>query len=262
MDKLKLVAGLYAFVLFLQSVLTIIDQDSKIVKTSIQKDYKDSDIKSQVLKAFQEKNENIRRTCKEYRKDNADENDQLIYQSKDERFNQKVKLRSYLVEEERKLTYCWNRKVASSFWTSVFGDFHPELKANVSKLYKLSSIMSPKNISTYLKATSDMYKKILVVRHPLVRLISAYRDRVEGLRSSISFYQSVSRRLGIRRKDKTIRYTTHKAMEGNKTIPVSYWKKVFVPTWNEFVDYILLSNVTKYVSRNIVKSQVDMLVYE
>ena len=37
-----------------------------------------------------------------------------------ERRNQNIELKSFLVDDERKLIYCWNHKVASSFFTDLF----------------------------------------------------------------------------------------------------------------------------------------------
>ena len=44
----------------------------------------------------------------------------LQYTAKDQRFNQQLKLSAHLVDKERSVSYCWNHKVASSFWMWIF----------------------------------------------------------------------------------------------------------------------------------------------
>ena len=197
---------------------------------------------------FVSKRNNLLKTCKIYQKYDKQESSKPSYLSTDSRFNQEVKLKSFLIDKERKLMYCWNRKVASSFWTWMFSKSSKEKKSvPYSKPYRISSILSPKTISAYQSAVSS-YQNIILVRNPLVRLVSAYRDRVAGMKSSLMFYKTIGRALHITRKDRMMQFSIHKHLPGsNKTMAITYWKKIFVPTWPEFIQFLLTTNTSQDV---------------
>ena len=60
--------------------------------------------------------------------------------------------------------------------------------------YMIQYRMSPKTVYEFQKEVSS-YVSILPVRHPFVRLISAYRDRVAGLKVSTWLYHKFSNTL-------------------------------------------------------------------
>ena len=79
------------------------------------------------------------------------------------------------------------------------------------------------------------------MRHPIERLLSAYRDRVVGLKFTYKFYTKVALTLRIKRKDAWL----PAIMEGKKKPALSFkpdGRWVTVPTWPEFVSYILRTN--------------------
>ena len=74
---------------------------------------------------------------------------QEYYSAKDKRLNQKVVLTSHLLDNRRKVMYCWNHKVASSFWMWMFtkidrGEDPPAGKPTYNIQYR----MSPKSLSS------------------------------------------------------------------------------------------------------------------
>ena len=89
------------------------------------------------------------------------------------------------------------------------------------------------------------------MRHPIERLLSAYRDRIAGLKFSFTFYQKVAATLGLKRKDAWL----PAAKKGKKRR--SARKKVAVPTWPEFVSYILQTRPDSDVSSVCLKSESD-----
>ena len=97
--------------------------------------------------------------------------------------------------------------------------------------YMIQYRMSPKTVSKFQKAVST-YDSILLVRHPFVRLISAYRDRVAGLKASAWLYHKITKTLHLHRKDRNINKRGH---------------SFIVPSWPEFVRYLLATKTAEDV---------------
>ncbi|XP_023319457.1 carbohydrate sulfotransferase 14, partial [Eurytemora carolleeae] len=154
------------------------------------------------------------------------------------RFNQKASLGSYLIEKKRKVLYCWNHKVASSSWFSVFSKYSRE-KFTSDKLYKLTGVMSPKSLEEFQIAVQE-YKNIILIRHPIQRLISAYRDRVQGLKLSVPLFRKISQTLRIDEKNSRKIMTIRKMISG-KPVLQNRTVEVYMPTWTEFIHYIILT---------------------
>ena len=77
------------------------------------------------------------------------------------------------------------------------------------------------------------------MRHPIERLLSAYRDRVAGLKVSYGFYSRLAKTLKLTRTDATLK---KKTVGGKVT-----GGRVAVPTWPEFVTFILKTNARQDV---------------
>ena len=94
------------------------------------------------------------------------------------------------------------------------------------------------------------------VRHPIERLLSAYRDRIAGLKASYKQYMAMAKTLHLRRKDAVIevKYTTKRKVKGKGSVvkEIKNKRDVSVPTWPEFVNYILLTGYSKDVSLETV----------
>ena len=91
------------------------------------------------------------------------------------------------------------------------------------------------------------------VRHPIERLLSAYRDRVAGLKFSASFYLKVASTLHIRRNDAVLPVKSKQSKQGRRRLKPN-GQNITVPTWSEFVDYVLKINPLKDVSRGRLQS--------
>ena len=90
--------------------------------------------------------------------------------------------------------YCWNYKVASSFLMALMFKSvtnGSELELGIQP-WTLQNSMSPRTMAEWRLGTGAG-ANILVVRHPMVRLVSAYRDRIEGLKASLRIYQHIDR---------------------------------------------------------------------
>ena len=90
--------------------------------------------------------------------------------------------------------YCWNYKVASSFLMALM--FKSVTNGSELELgilpWTLQNSMSPRTMAEW-RLGAGAGANILVVRHPMVRLVSAYRDRIEGLKASLRIYQHIDR---------------------------------------------------------------------
>jgi len=160
------------------------------------------------------------------------------YWSTDARFNQKVSLSAYLVIQSKSAGYCWNHKVGSSTWMGIFSLYYGKAIGD-AKLYTLQYKMSPKTLNQFHTAVRD-YNNIIVIRHPIHRLISAYRDRVYGLKNAPSFYRTVASSLKIKHTNIIQNYTREKTVHG-KTIKTILPQKIYRPSFSEFIQYVVQS---------------------
>ena len=90
------------------------------------------------------------------------------YLANDSRLNQKVQLRSNLLDRERRLLYCWNYKAASSSWLSLFSSLAPAGKQD-SPRWTIQNKLAPKSLYSFHAAVAG-YINIILVRHPFIRL--------------------------------------------------------------------------------------------
>ncbi|XP_015588111.1 carbohydrate sulfotransferase 11 [Cephus cinctus] len=100
-----------------------------------------------------------------------------------------------LVDEKHKLLYCYVPKVACTNWKRVFmivtgkweGNDPLEIPANqahaAGNLERLSNYSMPE-----IEEKLATYNKFIVVRHPLERLLSAYRNKFETKQETSSIY--------------------------------------------------------------------------
>ena len=90
--------------------------------------------------------------------------------------------------------YCWNYKVASSFLMSLMyksANNGEELELGIQP-WTLQNKMSPKTLLEW-RMGKDTYTNMIVVRHPFIRLVSAYRDRIEGLKAAHRIYNNIDK---------------------------------------------------------------------
>ena len=197
----------------------IIKEVEKIIKTP--------DIK-EIEKIFRERRHHVADICEKNKQQGQSD---LAYLASDQRLNQKVRMLSHLLDNSRKVMYCWNHKVASSSWMWMFTKIRTGRELPPGEpTYRIQYHMSPRNISSYYSAVTS-YNNILLVRHPFERLLSAYRDRVAGGKTKYRVYKNMEKILGLKRVDTVL-----------KAGPVA------IPTWPEFVKYLIRTSQNQDVS--------------
>ena len=58
--------------------------------------------------------------------------------------------------------------------------------------WTLQNKMSPRTLLEWREAVVS-FRNIILVRHPMIRLVSAYRDRIEGLKAAHRIYSKIDK---------------------------------------------------------------------
>ena len=122
-----------------------------------------------------------------------------------------------------------------------------DLPANVQP-WTLQNKMSPRTLEEFSSDVRDLKNRLLLVRHPMVRLVSAYRDRIEGMKATARIYQRIAKVLKLERVDGYLKRKITKEVSGERKVERYVKVGVAVPTWTEFVRYLLSVDKLSYVS--------------
>ncbi|XP_069702655.1 carbohydrate sulfotransferase 11-like [Periplaneta americana] len=146
--------------------------------------------------------------------------------------------RHFLVNHEHKLLYCWIHKVASTSWIAFFS--HLANRTHIEEYYREINILSPKNQEELEEVTRNKdYYKLMIVRHPFQRLVSAYRDRIEDTsRFTSQAWIYVPRIFSLTRPSLNISHIFNTSHH-QPTLSI-------VPSFEEFVQWLIMITPTKY----------------
>ena len=81
-------------------------------------------------------------------------------------------------------------------------------------------------------------------------MVSAYRDRIAGLKGSYKHYVNIAKALNLRRNDAIIDVTSKVKTKKNgksQTKETIEKKSISVPSWPEFVEYLIRTSTDKDV---------------
>ena len=135
------------------------------------------------------------------------------------------------------LLYCWVRKAASTSWNKVFFDLAKK-KVSEINLHEAAAVFRPKK-----ERLDDLFKEsfsFTIVRHPFIRLVSAFRDKFElGAMDNWIYKMYAADLLNI--------------TEASKKKDAAYLGQILRylsplprPTFSQFVDYLLRTKVEDY----------------
>ncbi|KAK9305440.1 hypothetical protein QLX08_003563 [Tetragonisca angustula] len=135
--------------------------------------------------ALVERQERLQYNCEEILGDKNSQNDDLNPES----------FRNILVDEQHELLYCYVPKVACTNWKRVLMVATGKWPGNDPMEIPADQAHSPgtfQRLSNYTLSEIERmlatYDKLIVVRHPLERLLSAYRNKLEAKHEKSSKY--------------------------------------------------------------------------
>ena len=131
--------------------------------------------------------------CEKLKLSRTSENENTLYLSKDRRFNQKLEPNRFVVDRNTHKIFFFNKNLLPEFWLEFFPNSTYE-----NEELKISREYLPKNIEEFWVAKKT-YENILVVDHPLIRLLKVYKEKVSKSKHSIQFYKNVAKLMGITR---------------------------------------------------------------
>ncbi|XP_047468309.1 carbohydrate sulfotransferase 10-like [Penaeus chinensis] len=141
---------------------------------------------------------------------------------------------NFQIDETHRVTFCWQYKVGSTAWNAMFAYLLNQTSVIRRKtFYDMRKIMTVKTMKEF-KKSMDFYK-FLIVREPLERLLSAYRDRIED-----TSHRSWQRDNYV---PKILKVTRPHLKSADIRVNGSL---VVIPTFREFVEYLLVTPIGNY----------------
>jgi len=121
---------------------------------------------------------NIQEVCYSY-KIQESSNLSCSFQSKVSKYSQEINLNNFLRELNTGTIYCYIHKVASSTWMSFFARLENNTNflryaEKTGNYYKVKSRLKPGILDLF----EEDQINFLIIRHPLDRILSAFRDRI------------------------------------------------------------------------------------
>ncbi|KAJ9587155.1 hypothetical protein L9F63_019321 [Diploptera punctata] len=156
----------------------------------------------------------------------------------------------FYIDREHKLTWCPLYKAASSTWLynmCLLGGYTDEyLQESKRQLSDMARELFPELERTEAEEAFHNTLKLLVVRHPFERLLSAYRDKLENINIGAEhgtghFYQKYGSRIVQKYRSGGNRTQTQSLLNPEQYLwdPRQPQPKGIEPTFKEFVRYLL-----------------------
>ena len=164
-------------------------------------------------------------------------------------YDQHLRLNSFLVERKLvNISYCWIHKVASMSWQTLFMQMENNSKyLEEDKPYQTMFRMAPRSSKDFAEISKHFFN-FIIVRHPFHRLVSAYRDRVEGCKMKGEWYMKVADKLKLSGDpDCYVEIDTGKIRLNKAGNGLEIARKgATVPTFRQFVQYLLQHAASDY----------------
>ncbi|XP_012531026.1 carbohydrate sulfotransferase 9 isoform X2 [Monomorium pharaonis] len=119
-------------------------------------------------------------------------------------------LTNMIIDTEHNVSWCPIYKAASSTWMNYFAILKGTLTDDTMDLVRRNLTQISDIVRQKFRQDEDFNKiyekvlrtkKFLIVRHPLERLLSAYRDKLEHMQNREYYYKRFGRRIAIKYRD-------------------------------------------------------------
>ncbi|XP_067009624.1 carbohydrate sulfotransferase 11 [Anabrus simplex] len=163
----------------------------------------------------------------------------------------------FYIDKVHKLSWCPLYKAASTTWLynlCLLGGYsESDLASTKKQLSELARVVYPELEYAEAEEAFQNTLKLLVVRHPFERLLSAYRDKLENMQAgqehgTVHYYRKYGRRIvakyrpgGNDTKTETLLRPDQYLWNPNQPRPAGV-----EPTFNEFVRYLLDTDLSNY----------------
>ncbi|XP_046417380.1 carbohydrate sulfotransferase 11-like isoform X1 [Neodiprion fabricii] len=158
----------------------------------------------------------------------------------------------FFIDMVHNLSYCPVYKAGSTTWfynLCLLNGIPEEALANSSGQISIiaRSVLPEMELSEAVEAL-EKSRKLLVVRHPFERLLSAYRDKLENSvagreHGTLHFYKKYGSKIVAKFRDERIAPPRSDQVIRPKDIPPPAGIE---PTWREFVQYLIHTDLASY----------------
>lgn len=180
------------------------------------------------LEIYRQRKQRVRKVCEKYGLGNTKASIQMSndtkYKTMEDTFPWPPE-KSLMLQPSWHLLYCWIHKVASTSWSEVFFYLRGK-EVPASRLHEATQYFSLRSHGMTLESALSSSLVFTIVRHPLERLVSAYRDKFEFAKKFAYIYN----------------HYAHQVL--NTTAAGSRTSRR--PSFSDFVNYLLRTPVDQY----------------
>jgi len=180
------------------------------------------------LEIYRERKQNIRKICEKYGLGNTRASIQISnetkYKTMEDTFPWPTE-KSLMLQPSWHLLYCWIHKVASTSWSEVFFYLRGK-EVPASRLHEATQYFSLRSHGVSLQSALSTSLVFTIVRHPLERLVSAYRDKFQFAKKYAYIYNNYAGQ---------VMNTTSAGSRTSRR-----------PSFSDFVNYLLRTPVDQY----------------
>ncbi|XP_043471620.1 carbohydrate sulfotransferase 9-like [Leptopilina heterotoma] len=158
----------------------------------------------------------------------------------------------FYIERSHNISYCPIYKAGSTTWIHnlclLMGVSEDELSGGREQISTIARRVIPEMEYPEAEEALQETKKLLIVRHPFERLLSAYRDKLENSvagreHGTLHFYEKYGKMIVQKYRDKN--FATFQSNQVIRKIGTPAPAGI-EPTWREFIDYLINTDLGSY----------------